>query len=347
MTYVAVVDDNPTVLAQLRTVLGRAGFDSIRCFTDPELALTALVKEPPRLLIIDYSMPKLNGLQLMQRLQHAGLADDFPVAMFSGAVDTQLFKGSAYRAGVHEVLAKPLKFDELILKLKNLSRLASATEPHAPKTDAVITERQFAHDVDDALLQRMLEKVAAVRDENTGRHTSRMAHYAATIAQHHGLNVPRQQELLAAAPLHDIGKLGVPDHILLKPGPFTSEERKIMQRHTTLGYDLLRDEPSPLLQLGAEIAWCHHEQWDGAGYPRGLSGEDIPLSSRIVAIADVFDALTTIRPYKPAWLMERAVAAICAESGRHFDPQVVLSFQRGLGDLQKIKRRFDCEPPCA
>lgn len=337
MKNVAIVDDNPTVLAQLRNVLARAGFDSVDCYSDPEVALDSFARIPPGILVVDYSMPKLNGLELVEKMQRSGPCDHVPVVMFSGVADTERIRASAYQAGVHEVLGKPLKLDELTLKLKNLARLATDTAPAASSTGQPAARPE----ADDALLQRMLEKVAAVRDENTGKHTSRMAHYTATIAHHYGMSPKEQHNLLAAAPLHDIGKLGVPDHILLKAGPLSPEERAIMQRHTTIGYELLRDEPSPFLQLGAEIALSHHEHWDGTGYPNGLSGEEIPLSGRIVAIADVFDALTTIRSYKPAWLTERAVAVIRADGGGHFDPQVVQAFLSSLDDLTNIKRHFD------
>ena len=193
----------------------------------------------------------------------------------------------------------------------------------------------------DAVLQRLLEKVAGYRDERTGKHTTRMAQYAATIAHHHGLSLDQQDLLLGAAPLHDIGKIGLPDSVLVKPSGLTEIDRARMESHTTIGYELLRDEASPLLQLGAEIALSHHERWDGTGYPLGLAGQNIPLSGRIVALADFLDALTTVRPFRPAWLIDKAAASIESDCGRRFDPALVRAFRAGLDSLRRIKRHFD------
>ena len=193
----------------------------------------------------------------------------------------------------------------------------------------------------EAGLAKMLSRVAAVRDEDTGHHTMRMAHYAAAIANAYGLTLEEQDQLLAAAPLHDLGKVAVPDDILLKPGPLTEEERALMRRHTTVGYELLRHESSPVMQLAAEVALSHHEHWDGSGYPLGLAGQNIPLSGRIVAVADVFDALTTIQPYRQEWLLERARDVIVADAGGQFDPAVVDAFVRAYPDLVRLKKHFD------
>lgn len=158
-----------------------------------------------------------------------------------------------------------------------------------------------------------------------------------------GWSTPQFQRMRDAAPLHDLGKIGIPDAVLGKAGALSSEEWDVMRRHTTIGCGLLRDQASPVLQLGAEIALSHHERWDGTGYPLGLRGADIPLSGRIVALADVFDALTTVRPYKPAWLVEQAVDQIVADSGTHFDPDVVTAFTASLDRLLSIKAHYDGE----
>ena len=190
---------------------------------------------------------------------------------------------------------------------------------------------------------RMLEKVAAFRDDHTGKHTTRMAFYAAAIAHAYGLSIAQQDQLMEAAPLHDIGNIGCRDEVLRKGQgeQLDAATRAAMQQHTTTGYELLRESPSPAMQLAAEIALTHHECWDGSGYPLGLSGEHIALSGRIVAVADAFDALTTVRPYKPAWLVERAVDQIVADSGTHFDPEVVMAFASGLDRVLTIKAHYD------
>jgi putative two-component system response regulator len=183
--------------------------------------------------------------------------------------------------------------------------------------------------------------------ENTGRHTERMALYARAIAATLGWSTAPLQLMRDAAPLHDLGKIGVPDAVLRKATALSGEEWDVMRRHTTIGYELLRNQASPVLQLGAEIALSHHERWDGTGYPRGLGGAGIPLSGRIVALADVFDALTTVRPYKPAWPVERAVDQIVADAGTHFDPDVVSAFTSSLDRLLSIKAHCDGNQACA
>ena len=187
----------------------------------------------------------------------------------------------------------------------------------------------------------ILNRLSALRDDNTGKHTERMARYARAIAATLGWSTAQCQLMREAAPLHDLGKIGIPDSVLGQAGALSREEWDVMRRHTTIGYELLRDQASPVLQLGAEIALSHHERWDGTGYPLGLCGADIPLSGRIVALADVFDALTTVRPYKPAWLVEQAIDQIVEDSGTHFDPDVVSAFTSSLERLHAIKAHYD------
>lgn len=198
----------------------------------------------------------------------------------------------------------------------------------------------------ESLVARVLTRVASVRDEQTGRHTVRMAHFAAAIAHAYGFSLEQQEQLLAAAPLHDLGKVAVPDSVLGKTGSFNEDERRQMRRHTTVGYELLRHEPSPVLQLAAEIALSHHEHWDGSGYPLGLTGEQIPISARIVAVADVFDALTTIKPFRQDWLMQRARDVIVSDAGGQFDPKVVDAFVAAYPELVRLKQHFDGNEVC-
>jgi response regulator RpfG family c-di-GMP phosphodiesterase len=185
-----------------------------------------------------------------------------------------------------------------------------------------------------------LSRAAEYRDPETGSHILRMAHYSALIAKGLGLSEQDQSVLLEAAPMHDIGKVGIADNILLKPGRLTPEEFTVMKLHATYGYEILKDSSSAILQVGAAIALAHHEKFDGSGYPSGLQGEDIPIFSRIVAVADVFDALTSERPYKKAWTLERACELIKAESGTHFDPKCVDSFFDQWDEVLAIRERF-------
>jgi putative two-component system response regulator len=188
-----------------------------------------------------------------------------------------------------------------------------------------------------------LSKAAEFRDPETGAHILRMAHYSELIARGLGLSVEDQELLLEAAPMHDIGKVGIPDNILLKPGRLDPEEFEIMKRHAILGYEILKDSSSRVLQAGAEIARAHHEKFDGSGYPNGTKGKDIPIFSRIVAVADVFDALTSERPYKKAWTLEQAVDHMKANSGSHFDPECVVIFFDQWEAVLDIRQRFKDE----
>jgi putative two-component system response regulator len=358
---ICIVDDNPVALAQMRLVLERAGMSDIETFCDPLEALRRFEKQPPGVLLVDFLMPRMDGLQLLSAMREAGIGAGVPIAMITAVPDWQSIKIDAYSDGALEIMPKPIDPKELSLKVRNMSRLArglavdearclSSTQgdslptammaQHEGPAAVEVTAQPIRLLASDAIL-RMLDRVATMRDENTGRHTQRMAHYAAAIARAYGVGPLQQEMLLKAAPLHDLGKIGIPDSILLKPGKLTSEELWIMQRHTTIGYELLRDEEGPELQLAAEIALAHHERWDGTGYPLGLDGEKIPLSARIVAVADAFDAITTARPYKPAWLVERAIRVIAADAGNHFDPDVIHAFHRAMGEILRIKQHFD------
>jgi len=350
--YIGIVDDNPTVLLHMRILLERAGFADVRTHTDPCASLAAFKLEPPSVLLVDYLMPGLDGIELLGELQHAGATLHTPVAMVSGAKDLESIRLCAYRAGAIEVLAKPVNPQEFTLMVRNLARLSTVplhgrfqadfSPLVVPRSSSSASPRNGAQR-DELPMLRMLEKVAAFRDEHTGKHTTRIAFYAAAIAHSYGLSIAQQDQLMEAAPLHDIGNIGCRDDVLHKGNGEQLDEaaRLAMQQHTTTGYELLRESPSPAMQLAAEIALTHHECWDGSGYPLGLSGEHIALSGRIVAVADAFDALTTVRPYEPDWLAERARRVIKGDSGSRFDPAVVEAFDSAFESLLSIKRHFD------
>lgn len=190
-----------------------------------------------------------------------------------------------------------------------------------------------------AIVQR-LGRAAEYKDNETGLHVIRMSHYSRLIAISAGLGKAWAEILLNASPMHDVGKIGIPDAILQKPGRLDAEEWATMQRHTEIGAEIIGEDGSALLDMAREVALCHHEKWDGSGYPRGLAGEDIPLAARIVAIADVFDALTSVRPYKQAWSVEQAIHLIREQAGKHFDPALVEAFFRCLPEILQLRDRW-------
>jgi putative two-component system response regulator len=339
---ICIVDDNPTWLARLSHLIEAADLGDVVTYQHPLDALMNLRSQHPDVLLVDYHMPGMNGIELLSALHATGVPARTPVALVAGAV-TAPMKLQAWQAGVMEVLSKSAGGEEMALRLRNLIRMAVL-----PIAAAAVEVRSSAaaRDIGELGVSErstidILERLSALRDENTGKHTERMARYASVIAAGLGLSSDQCQWIRGAAPLHDLGKIGIPDSVLCKPGALTKEEWDVMRRHTTIGYELLRDHDSPTLRLGAEIALSHHERWNGSGYPQGLGGDDIPLAGRIVALADVFDALTTVRPYKPAWLVEQAVDQIIEDSGTHFDPDVATAFMSSIDQLLAIKSHYD------
>ena len=347
MTHVALVDDNLTSLAQMKRLLAAGGFNRVQVYDNPGTALASFAEAMPDVIVADYLMPQLDGIGLTRQVRHHRQGPHVAVALVTG-MQSRSFLREALEAGVVDVIRKPIEPAEFVQKVRNLAAIASRSPQPGNDFTAFTPLRPAEHkawseQVHEVATARCFEVLAAMRDESTGRHTTRMAHYAVAIARAMGVDEARCRLLLAAAPLHDIGKIGIPDAILNKPGTLTEGESRIMRRHTQIGHHILKDHPSPVLQTGAEIALSHHERFDGKGYPFGLEGRVIPLFGRIVAVADVFDALTTVRPYKPAWLIERALPVIDEGSGAAFDPEVVQAFHASLDDIRVIKRHFDDE----
>jgi len=263
---------------------------------------------------------------------------------------------------VDDYVTKPFDLAEVKLRVRNLARVRQARQiiaGYATELESRVSERTT--ELQRALLElgaaqdglreahnETVIKLAVAceyRDDDTAQHLKRMAGYSRVLAQQLGLPADMVKGIETAAPMHDIGKIGVPDSILLKPGRLTPEEFKVMQKHPGIGARILSGSSSPLLHLAESIALCHHEKFDGTGYPRNLKGEDIPIEGRIVALADVFDALTTRRCYKPAFSIERTLEIIREGNGRHFDPMIVDAFMKGLDEVAEICNRFrDPEP---
>lgn len=342
---VLIVDDTAVNLILFDALLRKLGNCQVIKFSSSIQALDWARANDPGLIILDYMMPDLDGIEFIRLLRQSPAKEFVPVLMITANDQKQL----CYRAldvGASDFLTKPVDKIEFFARVSNMLALNDARKTLAGRAAWLAEEVKKAT---AEIVQRQretvfrLSKAAEFRDPTTGAHILRVAHYSELIAR--GLNLPvaDQKLLLEAAPMHDIGKVGIADTILLKPGQLDAEEFEIMRHHTILGYEILKGSSSTVLQAGAEIARAHHEKFDGTGYPNGIKGEDIPIFSRIVAVADVFDALTSARPHKKAWSLEQATQHIKANSGSHFDPECVAVFCDQWDDVLGIRQLFKDE----
>jgi putative two-component system response regulator len=347
MTYtVLIVDDAEINLILFEALIKRiAGCVPVK-FANAQHGLAWALNNEPDLVIVDYMMPDLNGVDFISQFRASPGKADIPVLMIT-ANDQKQVRYQALEAGATDFLTKPVDKIEFTARVNNMLHLGASRKALADRAQWLAEEVRKAT-IEIVLRERetvvRLSKAAEYRDPETGAHISRMAHYSELIGQCLGMPLTDSELLLQAAPMHDIGKVGIPDQILLKPGRLTPDEFEIMKQHASFGYDILQGSASIVLQTGAEIALAHHEKYDGSGYPSGLAGDDIPLFSRVVAVADVFDALTSERPYKKAWTLERAAEHIKASSGSHFDPRCVDAFFANWRQVLVIRQRF-CDGP--
>jgi len=340
--HVLIVDDTEINLILFGALVKKLDNCVPHVFSDPRAGLGWAQENAMDLVIVDYMMPELDGLEFIRLLREMPGNAATPVLMIT-ANDQKQIRYRALDSGANDFLTKPVDKIEFLARAKNMLNLSEARKKlddraawlaeEVRKATAEIVERER-----ETVLR--LSKAAEFRDPETGAHILRMAHFSKLIAAGMGLSVDDQDLLLEAAPMHDIGKVGIADKILLKPGRLDHEEFEVMKQHATLGFELLKGSASRVLQAGAEIARGHHEKFDGSGYPAGIKGTDIPIFSRIVAVADVFDALTSERPYKKAWSLEAAVDFLVAGSGSHFDPDCVQAFLNAWDDVLEIRARF-------
>lgn len=301
-----------------------------RDFTDPAEALTFVKRNAAEIgvAITDYDMPGMNGVSFIKAARDVPGFAHVPIVMVT-SMDQRALRREALEAGATDFLAKPFEAYEVRARVANLLELNRARLQQADRAawlDREVRAATATIESREREVVTMLMKAAEHRDTETGNHVARVATYVALIARGLGFDESETRQLSLASTMHDVGKISVPDAILLKPGPLTPIERAEMELHADRGRRILEGSSSRMIQLAAEIAATHHERWDGTGYPWGLRGEAIPLSGRIVAVADVFDALTSSRPYKTAWSREDALAFISHQSGRHFDPRCVDAF---------------------
>ena len=339
---ILIVDDEPANLKLLDKMLGGQGYQDLVLIDDPRMVIDSYKEKRPDLILLDINMPHLDGYQVMEQLK--ALNDPLlPPIIILTAQHGKDYLLRALRAGARDFITKPFDRNELLMRARNLLEAQLAHRlTHDQKSILEEMVRERTEEINKTRLQivQRLGMAAEYRDEETGNHILRMSHISTLLAKNIGWNEEDCELMLLASPMHDIGKIGIPDHILLKPGKFEPNEWEIMKTHATIGGKLLEGDDSDLMHMARTIALTHHEKWDGSGYPNGLAGNAIPLAGRIAALADVFDALTSERPYKKAWTTEAAVELIKENSGKQFDPDLVNVFLQQLPDIAAICKRF-------
>ncbi len=337
-----VIDDEPVNLKLLDKLLSRSGYTDLVLIHDPREVLERYQQLRPALILLDINMPHLNGFEVMEQLQ--ALADPLlPPIVILTAQHGKEYLMKALEAGARDFLTKPFDGYELQMRVRNLLDAHLAHRMlHDQKNvleEMVARRTQELQQTQLQIVQR-LGMAAEYRDEETGNHILRMSHISMVLAKAAGWCQQNCELILHASSMHDVGKIGIPDSILLKPGKLDADEWEIMKTHTTIGAELLAGDESDLMRMAHEIALSHHERWDGSGYPYGLAGDVIPKTGRITALADVFDALTSSRPYKKPWSVEDTVNLIKDNSGKHFDPELVTVFLQQLPGILSVRKQF-------
>lgn len=333
-----VVDDAPENIDVLYAIL--APLYNVKVATGGEKALNIIMSDhPPDLILLDVVMPGIDGYEVCRRIKADPERHNIPV-MFVTSMEEQKDEEFGLALGAEDYITKPYNPAIVLARVKTHLALYDQTRELERRVELRTRELQNTR---LQIIQR-LGRAAEYRDNETGYHVLRMSHYSRLIADAAGMGKVTVETLFLAAPMHDIGKIGIPDYILLKPGKLNEEEWRIMQTHVTMGGDIIGEHIDPLLAMARVVALSHHEKWDGSGYPLGLKGEDIPLVGRIAALADVFDALSSARPYKKAWPIEQAVATVVQAGGSHFDPGLIAPFLAVLPDMLKIKERYVEDP---
>jgi len=327
--HVLIVDDSRSSLALLGAIVREIVGDAVELCLHPVKALTLCTEHQYDLVLVDHIMPEMDGIEFTQALRQRDTYRTVPMVMVTSDIDKAV-RIEAIRAGANDFLTKPFDPIELQARVTNLLALRRAQVELADHANALAREVKSAtaHLLarEEEIIWR-LARAIEYRDGDTGEHVSRVAQICQVIAAGLGLSAEHCRMIYLAAPLHDIGKIGITDAILNKPGKYTPEEMAAMRDHVNIGASILADADSELIRTAALVAESHHEKWDGSGYPHRLVGNAIPLEARIVALADVFDALCSVRPYKRAWTLEEAYAEILKCSGSHFDPACVAAFK--------------------
>lgn len=357
------VDDEPNVLSAIRRMLhGKAPDWALSFANGVDEALGKVAETRFDVVVTDVTMPVKTGFDLLGALQESEATRDIPVIILTGNAEQDL-KRKALDMGATDLLNKPASTEDLIARLKSVLRLKDYQDRLKHQNEILeVKVRERTHDLEQSRLDILwrLAKAGEHRDEETGNHVLRVSRYSTILARGFGLDEKAIENIALTSPLHDIGKIGIPDAILLKAGPLSDEERAMMQSHCHIGAKILLEAPkglrlpsaaggentvpenghNPMLAMAAEIALSHHERWDGRGYPKHLERENIPISGRIVALADVYDALGSARPYKPAFPEAEVLGILKESSGSHFDPELVKLFVSLLPELRAVQRQL-------
>lgn len=321
-----LVDDEPVNLRVLKQLLGK---DYILYFAKSgDEALKLAEKQRPDLILMDVMMPEMTGFQACTHLKKTPGLKHIPV-IFVTALNDATDEAEGFAVGGVDYITKPISPPVVLARVKTHLSLVQSEELRRTRMQVI----------------QRLGRAAEYKDNETGMHVLRMSHFSKIIALAYGFSEARADMLLHAAPMHDIGKIGIPDSIMLKPGRLTDSEFEVMKTHPKIGAEILGDADSDLMNLARIVALTHHEKWDGTGYPEGLAGEDIPIEGRIVAVADVFDALTSRRPYKEAWPVDKTLDFMHSQSGIHFDPALIALLDQCLDDILEVKERWKDEDP--
>ncbi|MEN4045682.1 HD domain-containing phosphohydrolase [Sulfurimonas sp. NWX367] len=338
--HIVIVDDEIVNLLLLESIVNAEGYEHIKTFENAHEALSYMQSNTVDALITDFNMPEMDGIELLK--QTKALYPDLVSIMITANNDNEMMH-RALESGVTDFLTKPISPLVFKLRLNNILKLKNSLNITQHFNELLTTKVEKA----TAALQKseyealeVLSKAAEYKDPETASHISRVSHYSKLLAKAAGLSEEEQKIIYYAAPLHDIGKIGINDAILLKPEKLTKDEFEKMKEHSIIGAKILQGKENIFLKAGAVIAQSHHEKYNGKGYPKGLSGKEIPLYARIVAVADVFDALTSNRPYKKAWDFDKALQLLITEKGEHFDPQIVEYFIQNIDEIKTIYAKF-------
>jgi putative two-component system response regulator len=361
---IMIIDDEQLVIKVVRRFLQSEGYENFVTLTQSSGAVERIEQEQPDVVLLDVMMPEISGLDILRERQRVPSLQLTPFIILSGSQDLEV-KQEALEHGATDFLGKPVEKIELTLRVKNsllLKQQYKDLETHAHELEQEVQERTRQLERSREQILQCLARAAEYRDNETGRHVVRVGKYARVVAERLGLPKEFCGQIELAAQLHDLGKIGIPDAILLNPGKLTEEEFAVMKRHCEIGREILdpfaademealrqnKSDParlpsnirSPLLVLAAKIAQTHHEKWDGTGYPLGLKGEQIPIEGRITSVSDVYDALCSVRPYKEGFSVEQALRIMLAERGTRFDPKVLDAFVDQIPRIEKIRKAY-------